>query len=302
MLEEGVTVHGADGRILAANASAERILGVSREELIGGTLVGPSWSYVEPTGAPLSDDRHPINLALGGEASVRALVGLRVRGEGEVLWLQMTANPIASPSSGAAARAICLFADVTFARKEEEDRARNEMNFRTLIERTPDAVAVLQRDAIVYANPRMVSLLGYEDADEMLGRLSAEIVHPDDRATLDRLLGNASAQAEERFLRRDGEPVPVEVTTLPIFYDGEPATLVHARDLTQRKRLEAQVLMADRLASVGRLAAAVGHEINNPLAYVMANLDLALEGIDEIRAAGAAPLDAATDARLSEML
>jgi PAS domain S-box-containing protein len=210
---------------------------------------------------------------------------------------------------------MCLFADLTFARKEEEDRARNEMNFRTLIERTPDAVAVLQRDAIAYANPRMVSLLGYEDADEMLGRLSAELVHPDDRATLDQLLRNASTQGqasagpapEERFLRRDGEPVPVEVTTLPIFYDGEPATLVHARDLTERKRLEAQLLLADRLASVGRLAATVGHEINNPLAYVMANLDLALEGIDEIgseppRSGGRAAMDPGSDPRVPEIV
>ncbi len=308
MLEEGVTVHDAGGRVLAINGSAERILAVSREELLGATLVRPAWSYVEPTGAPMPAVEHPIHVALAEERAVRALVGLRAGDEGELLWLQMSVSPISpGEAGGGPARAICLFADVTFARKEEEDRARNESNFRTLIERTPDAVAVLQRDAIAYANPRMVSLLGYEDADEMLGRLSAEIVHPDDRATLDQLLRNASAQAgaspaaEERFLRRDGAPVPVEVTTLPIFYDGEPATLVHARDLTERKRLEAQVLMADRLASVGRLAAAVGHEINNPLAYVMANLDLALEGIDEIRAAGGA-LDAATDARLSEMM
>ena len=133
----------------------------------------------------------------------------------------------------------------------------------------------------------MISMLGYERAGELLGRPPADFVFPDDRGLVDRrrlvyeARGLEAPPSEERFLRRDGAPVPVEVTAIPIFFDGDPATLVHARDLTDRKRLEAQVVMADRLASVGRLAAAVGHEINNPLAYVMANLDLALERIGE---------------------
>ena len=182
---------------------------------------------------------------------------------------------------------MCSFTDLTFARYEEEERQRTEVNFRTLIERTPDAMAVYQKDSVSYANPRMVDLLGYDRAADLLGHSPIDFVFPDDRALVDRRMRTFSARglegppAEERFKRRDGSPVPVEVTTIPIFFDGAPATLVHARNLSERKRLEAQVVMADRLASVGRLAAAVGHEINNPLAYVMANLDLALERLAE---------------------
>jgi PAS domain S-box-containing protein len=182
---------------------------------------------------------------------------------------------------------VCSFADVTFARHEEEQRQRTELNFRTLIELTPDAMAVYQNDTIAYANPQMVRLLGCGDPGELVGLSPLELVYPEDRLLVDRRMRTFAARglegppAEERFRRRDGSPVPVEVTTIPIFFDGVPATLVHARDLSERKRLEAQVVMADRLASVGRLAAAVGHEINNPLAYVMANLDLALERLAE---------------------
>ena len=278
MLEDGVTLHDAEGLIVSANASAERILGVAADALVGRSLVAPEWGWFDVGGAPIPPEEHPVSLALGGEATARALMGTRDRHD-QLTWILMTATRIPAGT----AHALCIFSDVTLQRIDEEQRERTEMNFRTLIERTPEGVAVYQNDALAYANPTMVALLGYDGVEEMLDRPSADLVHPDDRAMSDMGMRAAAAgqepaaPAEERLLRRDGAAVPVEVTALPTFFNGEPATLVHARDLSERKRLEAQVVMTDRLASVGRLAAAVGHEINNPLAYVMANLDLALE-------------------------
>jgi PAS domain S-box-containing protein len=287
-LDEGITLHDAEGCIVAANASASRILGVVPEALVGATLTGPEWAVIDPAGEPIPPDRHPLTIALAtGEPSPLGLVGVHDR-NGELHWLQLTVTPVrAWGGDPGAARAVCSFADVTFARHEEEQRQRTEINFRTLIELTPDAMAVYQKDIVSYVNPRMVDLLGYDRAADLIGRSALDFVFPDDRALVDRRMRTFAARglegppAEERFKRRDGTPIPVEVTTIPIFFDGTPATLVHARNLSERKRLEAQVVMADRLASVGRLAAAVGHEINNPLAYVMANLDLALERLAE---------------------
>jgi PAS domain S-box-containing protein len=179
------------------------------------------------------------------------------------------------------------------------DRLRAH-DFRALIEVMPDAIGVYESDRVLYANPAMVELLGYERADEVVGMPAIEVVFPEDRAFVVarmRAFGERGKHApppEERFCHRDGSPVPVEVSTRAIVFDGVPATLVHARDLTERKHLEAQVVMGDRLASVGRLAAAVGHEINNPLAYVLANVDLALERLAEP--------DAGAPARLAEIV
>ena len=184
----------------------------------------------------------------------------------------------------------------------EDARRRSEQNFRTLIERSPDAVAVYVGAAIRYVNPRLLALLGYASESALVGRDPLDFVHPDDRPMVAERIrkysmkGQETPPAEERFLHRDGSSVPVEVISIPIFYDDAPATLVHARDLTARKQLEAQLVMADRLASIGRLAATVGHEINNPLAFVMANLELSLERIGE------GPIPAERAREIAEML
>ena len=63
----------------------------------------------------------------------------------------------------------------------------------------------------------------------------------------------------------------VEIAAHSTVFDGEHAMLAIARDATARKEVEAQLVMNDRLASLGRLSASIGHELNNPLAYVLGN-------------------------------
>jgi signal transduction histidine kinase len=66
--------------------------------------------------------------------------------------------------------------------------------------------------------------------------------------------------------------VPAELTELELEFDGCASTVVLARDITERQELQARLLLADRLVSVGTLATGIAHEINNPMAYVTANL------------------------------
>src|SRR5262249_56215977 len=71
--------------------------------------------------------------------------------------------------------------------------------------------------------------------------------------------------------------VKLEISSLAVDFAGAPAILAIARDCTERKRLEGQLMQADRLASMGTLAAGMAHEINNPLAYIKANVGMIAE-------------------------
>ncbi|MGZ3460810.1 MAG: sensor histidine kinase, partial [Archangium sp.] len=85
-----------------------------------------------------------------------------------------------------------------------------------------------------------------------------------------------------------GEPAPTvhldgrywELTVAQLW--DPPGLRVFARDVTLRKQMEAQLIQADRLSALGSLAAAVGHEMNNPLAFMLANLSYAREELERL--------------------
>ncbi|MEO6576228.1 MAG: ATP-binding protein, partial [Polyangiaceae bacterium] len=81
------------------------------------------------------------------------------------------------------------------------------------------------------------------------------------------------------MIRRDGTCVAVEIEALGLEFDGLPSALVTARDLCAHRDMIARMAVADRMRSVGMLAAGVAHEVNNPLAYVLSNLSLLSEAL-----------------------
>jgi two-component system cell cycle sensor histidine kinase/response regulator CckA len=155
----------------------------------------------------------------------------------------------------------------------------SEEKLRVLLERAPDAFLVRRRERIVYCNQALLELYGYERDDELLGRSVLELAHPDLREELRARIATDEelpvTRRESRGVRRDGGVVALEASTVRIDYDGEPAMLAILRDISERKRLEQQLLVTERMASVGTLAAGVAHEINNPLAFVLTNVDYA---------------------------
>lgn len=110
-------------------------------------------------------------------------------------------------------------------------------------------------------------------------------VHPDDYPRISSSLreavaGSGTTWAEEyRFFRGDGgEAIVIDRGIISRDEQGRAVRMIGAMlDVTERKRLESRLLVTDRMASLGTLAAGIAHEINNPLAYILANLDYALE-------------------------
>jgi len=156
---------------------------------------------------------------------------------------------------------------------------RSQSSFRELIERLPDAISVWHDGRLIYANPALVALLGATSADEFVGWTGPQmesVIHPEDREILRPVKeeGQQGARSvrELRFLRRSGEVVPVEAAHFLVSFDGHPCSMWIVRDLTERRQMQARLMLSDRMASLGTLAGGIGHEINNPLAYVMANL------------------------------
>ncbi len=181
---------------------------------------------------------------------------------------------------------------------EVVQRAHREQ--RMLLERLPDMVVVDVRGKIVFANGAFVRTLGWSNVEELIGMPLLELVDWRSHAAFDELESSPPAQRTPQLtraslLRRDGTPVLIEIAPpQSVVFDGEDARLVVGRDIEERVRLQDQLAMADRLASLGLLAAGVAHEVNNPLAYVLNNIEMAQRQLAQLGPSAEAPLQALT--------
>ena len=172
--------------------------------------------------------------------------------------------------------------DVTEVRRLLADRD-------TLFELSRDLFAEFQDGAVVRVNPAWEKVLGWTAAD-LLGKPITRFTHPDDLPrTLEETLrirgGTSSGQPFENRIRgKDGTYRWISWSSV---HDGSRGFGI-GRDVTERKQIETRLMVSDRMASVGTLAAGVAHEINNPLAFVLANLDFAARQLDELAAGGVA--------------
>lgn len=128
--------------------------------------------------------------------------------------------------------------------QREGDLKRSEARFSTLIEWSPEPLAVHRAGELIYVNPAAVKMFGAGSAQELLGRPILDRVHPDFRQFVrERMqtaaIGHIAAPlTEENFLKLDGTVIDVEVQSISIDYDGAPAVQVAMRDVTARKQAE----------------------------------------------------------------
>jgi diguanylate cyclase (GGDEF)-like protein/PAS domain S-box-containing protein len=116
--------------------------------------------------------------------------------------------------------------------------------YEILVQLSPDALYVLQEGRLVFINPAGVRQLRAGTAEEMLGLPLSAILHPDyierSRQRVAHMLstGQPAPPVEQKYLRRDGTVVDVEVCSAPFIYEGNPAIQVIARNITDRKAAE----------------------------------------------------------------
>ena len=294
-----------DGYFTMVNPAWTKALGWSSTE-----LMSKPWRDLVHPGAPESAtgaaaDSNPCQPVVGHVGRYRCK-------DGSSRWLEWQAVALLEPGI-----IYAVANDITETRANKEALRELAESLATTLNSIGDGVIVTNLAGQVTRMNPVAEELTHWTLAEAKGRPLPDVlplVHVDTRDTVEDPTARTLREGvvvklpnHTILLRRDGAEIPIGDSCAPVrAVDGRVGGAVFVfRDLTRQRNAEAmqakserQLVFADRMAAVGTLAAGVAHEINNPLTFVVANIDTALEEVGAVL--GGAPADRMKE--LEEML
>lgn len=276
---DAMVVVASDGRIAFVNSQAVELFGYSHEELIG--------AEVERLLPARLRERHVHHrAAFTNELRCRTMgpqLGLwALHRDGTEIPVEIRLSVVETDEGTLISTAI---RDITDRRRAEEMLA----SLAAIVACAEDAIYSVSPDWRVRTwNPGAVKMFGYA-AEEIIGqRIDAALVTDirEFESIVDRTSrGLPVSRYETTRRRKDGSLVEISLSVTPITRDGvHVGSAVIARDITESKETKRRLDQSERLASLGTLAAGIGHEINNPLAVIMAGLEYVRGHVESIAA------------------
>ncbi len=260
-----------DGRVIDVNERFVELTGYGHDDVIGGSAIALDvWSDPEKRASIIQALRkqQPIR---DTEANCHARSGIIRKVLVSAELIELSGEPCA----------LLMFYDTTELNAAMAALRDSEEQYRLIAEHSRDLIVLLDSEGhVLYASPSHQSVLGYAPI-VLIGRIALSIVHPDDREPMLRewakLATKGHIQVTIRAQHANGDWLWLETSSSILDQNGD--TLNVSRDITERKRLEAQLLQSQKMETVGRLAGGVAHDFNNLLTAITGYADLALEDL-----------------------
>jgi two-component system cell cycle sensor histidine kinase/response regulator CckA len=265
----GIIISETTGRIVDANDAFLRMLGYTRDNLRAGLRLGD----LAPPESIAVNERIIVDLRRDGVARVREKQYLHADGHRvPVLFGAARLEP---------EQAIAFVLDQSDARRAEEAQRRSERLFRAVVETSPDAVSLMDRDGrFIYASPSAAGIAGRRH-DSLIGTSVFDLIVPAElevykerwQDCIDR--PNVQLRHEFQVRAADGSTRYVESIRTNHLDDPNLGAVVSlVREVTDKRRLEEQLRQSQKLEAVGRLAGGVAHDFNNLLSVILGYCDL----------------------------
>lgn len=249
VLAEGVILQDSQGGVLTSNASAERILGLSIEQMVGRTSLDSCWQTIHEDGSPFPGAQHPAMVSLRtGESCLNVTMGI-YRPDRHLTWISINSQPLTHPGETLPYAVVTSFSDITDLKLAQVALQESEAELRALFAAMTDIVLV--RDAegrclkIAPTDPKNL----YRSSAEMLGQSLQNTFPPAQADFIQQHIYLALSQQQpvqgEYSLTIGGRDTYFSAVFSPI---SAGSVVVVARDISDRKQAEDQILMLQRLA------------------------------------------------------
>lgn len=259
----GVVHIARDGSIRNANGVAQRILGLSWNELSRLYVADFKNRTIWEDGTECRVEDYPVSKCLAtGQAQPATTIGV-LRPDGKISWAIFTVLPLFEAHTLKQTGAVVTFLDITERKRVEVALQESETRYRKLVELSPDATFVQCEDKFEFVNSAGARLFGVGKPEELVGKEVLEFVDASSKDAFLRQIRDlkeddlARPIVEQKLRRLDDTVFDAEVTAAPFAYMGRPAAQVVARDISDRKRAETKLKGSQRqlleAQSIGQL-------------------------------------------------
>ncbi|MCX5812051.1 MAG: PAS domain S-box protein [Proteobacteria bacterium] len=276
---EGIFRATMEGRLLSANPALAKLLGYNspQEFMEQITDIGGQY-YANPA------DRETFKNTLEAEGIIKGFETQLLNKDGKPVWASLNARAIRN-DEGALIYQEGTVEGITDRKLAEEALWESEGKYRILFESINDAVFLHDLDEeglpgrFLQVNDVACRRLGYT-REELLSLAPRDITLPEEYERIaDKrisLTSQVDILVDTIHVTKDGLRIPVESNIRKFQYLGRQAALSISRDITDRKRMEEELLRAHKLESLGVLAGGIAHDFNNLMAIAWGYIDLAL--------------------------
>lgn len=287
-MSEGLVIHNADGTIKGANAAAERVLGLSVEQMTGRAATDPSWRLARDDDGPLQPGDIPSEAARRtGEPAGPVVLSVH-RPDGTRAWLEVRADPLREHGDDTVRGVVATFTDITDTRTTQLALEASRLQTQRVLDAVPGIVFQYRHRSeddtgLIFVAGRIREVLGMkseevrENANVLFERLSPSQQTMLREAIARVIVTRGPFQHEVSFEHVDGGLRWLRLFGVPdtgadgIFYTGVML------DVTAEKQMADALRTRQRREAMGDMAAGIAHNFNNMLAVVLPNLQMAME-------------------------
>ena len=281
-VNDAIMIHEAKtGRPLGINPKMEELLGYSEEEV--KHMKVSDWTVGDPATMQKEAMRRIKNAALGNP---QLFEWHAKRKDNKLIWLEVN---LKNAIIGGNKCVLSVVRDITEHKRTEAALQESEQKYLSLLEANPDPVVVYDMEGkVIYFNPAFTRVFGWS-LKERIGQKMDGFV-PEENWPETRMMIKKVTESEQRFsdletcrYTKEGKIIPVSISGS--FYEDQEGqmagSVINIRDISERKKLEAQIQQTEKMEAIGTLAGGIAHDFNNILSAIIGFTELAISDAEK---------------------